>query len=199
LKEILGGAGFGLDFDLVTGLCPRKASTKRYLSGVKSIFLHPEQAEERLKKEDPLVYEFYELEMIQDPGDLAFGTSIVHPGRVGGEYFMTKGHFHSVLATAEVYLCLRGKGMMMMESPEGDWDCQELYPGRAVYVPKRLAHRSINVGEEPLVTFFTFRAEAGHDYGTIERQGFRKLVMERGGRPEVVDNPRWKDGGGDGL
>lgn len=52
-----------------------------------------------------LVYEFYELGAPEHPGDIAFGTSIVYPGTVGGEYFMTNGHFHTILETAEVYIC----------------------------------------------------------------------------------------------
>jgi glucose-6-phosphate isomerase len=41
------------------------------------------------------------------------------------------------------------------------------------------------------VTFFAFPAHAGHDYGTIETKGFRKIVVDRGGQPIVIDNPRW--------
>ena len=81
---------------------------------------------------------------------------------------------------------------MLLENPEGDWSAQELSPGKAVYCPKRWAHRSINVGGEPLVTFFAFRADAGHDYGTIETKGYRKLIVEKNGKPEIVDNPKWK-------
>ena len=106
---------------------------------------------------------------------------------------MTKGHFHSILETAEVYYCLRGRGVMMMESPEGEWEVQQLAPGAAVYVPERYAHRSINTHPtDPLITFFAFRGDAGHDYRTIESQGFRKLVVDRTGKPEVIDNPRWR-------
>jgi len=36
-------------------------------------------------------------------GELLFGVSIVHPGKVGNEFYMTKGHFHTVLETAEIY------------------------------------------------------------------------------------------------
>ena len=106
---------------------------------------------------------------------------------------MTKGHFHEVLETAEVYYCLRGHGYMMMESPEGDVEAQEMKPGIAVYVPQRYAHRSINVhSTEPLVTFFAFRGDAGHDYGTIETKGYRKLIVETETGPTLVDNPKWQ-------
>jgi glucose-6-phosphate isomerase, archaeal len=104
---------------------------------------------------------------------------------------MTKGHFHAVLDTAEVYYCLRGHGCLLMENPEGDWELRELTPGQAVYVPGRYAHRSINVSpDEPFVTFFAFPGHAGHDYGPIEQRGFSKLVVERQGGPKVIDNPR---------
>ena len=100
-------------------------------------------------------------------------------GKVGDEYFMTKGHFHTILDTGEVYYCLSGHGYMLLESPEGDWSLQEMTAGEAVYVPKRYAHRSINIGDTPLVTFFVFRGDAGHDYGTIETKGYRNLVVEK--------------------
>jgi len=35
------------------------------------------------------------------------------------------------------------------------------------------------------------RRRWGHDYGTIEQKGFRKLCVERDGAPSFVDNPRW--------
>ena len=45
---------------------------------------------------------------------------------------------------------------------------------------------------EDLVTFFVYPGHAGHDYGTIEQQGFRKLVVEQNDQPVVIDNPRWQ-------
>lgn len=186
---------FTLFFSLEDGRSDETESQKRYLSEVKNIFLDSGEAERRLQKDNPLVYEFYELGIPENMGDLAFGTSIVYPGKVAGEYFMTKGHFHSILDTAEVYYCIRGRGYMHMENPEGEWDYKELIPGRTVYVPKRFAHRSINVSDVAFITFFCFRADAGHDYGTIEINGFRKVVLENNGKPEIIDNPKWKQGG----
>jgi glucose-6-phosphate isomerase len=178
-------------FSLSDGKNPDRSSTKRHLADVKQMFVNVTKAERILQEENPLVYEFYELGIPSHSGDLAFGTSITYPGQVAGEYYMTKGHFHEILETAEVYYCTQGHGMMMLENPEGQWDCQELTPGQALYVPKRFAHRSINIGENPLVTFFCFRADAGHDYKTIETKGFRKVVVKKNGKPEICDNPRW--------
>lgn len=195
VNKINADLPFTIPFDFASGLSEGKEPTQRKLSDMKGMFDDAEAFEAVLTKEDPLVYEFYELGLPEDAGDLAFGTSILYPGKVGNEYFMTKGHFHTILETAEVYYCLQGHGYMLMENPEGEWDAQELTPGKAVYVPKRYAHRSINIGNEPFITFFVFRSDAGHNYGTIETQGYRKLIVEQDGKPLIVDNPRWKGAG----
>jgi glucose-6-phosphate isomerase len=184
--------GFTLDFDLLSGLSKTAVSTKRHLSQMKGIFSDGAAFDRALTGGDPLVYEFYELGAPENAGDLAFGASICYPGKVGNEYFMTKGHFHTVLDTAEVYYTLAGAGAMMTENPEGDTALRPLRPGNAVYVPKRYAHRSVNTGTSPLVTFFVFRGDAGHNYGAIETKGYRKLVVEGpDGKPLMIDNPRW--------
>ena len=187
--------GFTLDFSLLDGLSKNAASTVRRISQMRGMYAD-EKATERAICEggDPIVYEFYELGAPERPGCLAFGASITYPGKIGDEYYMTKGHFHTILETAEVYYTLSGEGRMLTENPEGDVALHVLAPGTAVYVPERYAHRTINTGAAPLVTFFTFRADAGHDYGTIETKGFRNLVLEGAdGRPLLADNPRWKN------
>lgn len=165
----------------------------RTLSSMKGQYADQRSYEAMLAKEDTVLYEVYEIHRPEVLGELMHGTSIVHPGKVGDEYFMTKGHFHAVLDAAEIYYCLQGEGMMVMETPGGDWAVEELRPGKVLYVPPRWAHRSVNVSDkEDLVTFFIYPAHAGHDYGTIESQGFRKLVVERDNKPCIVDNPRWR-------
>jgi glucose-6-phosphate isomerase len=146
-----------------------------------------------LEKEDSLVYEVYEVRRPEVSGELLSGISIVHPGRVGREFFMTKGHFHRVLETAEIYYCLHGEGFMVMETPEGEAMVERLSPGRALYVPPCWAHRSVCTSrQEDLVTYYIYPGNAGHDYGTIEQQGFRKLVLDGPDGIEITDNPRWK-------
>ena len=184
--------GFTIDFDLKTGLSKSAESSKRYVSSMKGMYADSEAEKKLIENGDPLVYEFYEMGAPDKSSDLAFGASITYPGKVGNEYFMTKGHFHTVLETAEVYYCLGGQGYMLLESPEGDWSAQKLSPGEMVYVPPRYAHRSINVGDVPMVTFFCFRGDAGHDYGTIETKGYRKLLVEKDGKVDIIDNPKWK-------
>lgn len=193
MSEVKKTAPFTYSFDLQTGQSKNGEPTKRALSQMKGIFYDDGALDEILIKEDPLVYEFFELKLPSNSSELLFGTSIVYPGKVGSEYFMTKGHFHEVLETAEVYYTLSGSGYMMMETPEGEIKAEALDSGVAVYVPPRWAHRTINTGNTPLITYFVFRADAGHDYGTIEQKGYHKLIVEgKDGKPEIIDNSKWK-------
>lgn len=164
----------------------------RRLSAMEGQFHDEDAYRATLADDDPALYEVYELERPELAGEMRHGLSVVHPGTIGDEFYMTKGHFHQVLETAEIYYCLRGRGAMVMETPEGDWAIEELEPGSVLYVPPRWAHRSVNTGlDDSLVTFFAYPSNAGHDYGSIEKQGFRKLILNRDGEPEIVDNPRW--------
>jgi glucose-6-phosphate isomerase len=165
----------------------------RRLSAIKGYYADRERYEALLAEGDIVLYEVFQIHRPETAGELLHGVSIVHPGRIGDEYHMTKGHFHSILETGEVYYCLQGTGMMVMETPEGDWAVEELYPGRVLYVLPRWADRSVNTDQdEDLITFYAYPGNAGHDYGTIKGQGFRKLVVARDGRPCVADDTRWR-------
>ena len=184
--------GFLLDFSLSDGLSKSVISTKRKLSQMHGIFTDEKAFNNMVVSDNPMVYEFYEIGTPENAGDIAFGTSIIYHGKIGNEYFMTKGHFHTILETAEVYYTLSGEGGMLIENPEGETVYYPLIAGKAVYVPQRFAHRSINTGNVPLVSFFAFRGDAGHNYATIETKGFRKLVIQGiSGKPELIDNPKW--------
>lgn len=166
---------------------------ERRLSALRGQFLDQDAYDRMLSIEDQLLYEVYEIKRPEVDGELLMGISIVHPGKVGSEFFMTKGHFHTVLDTSEVYYCLKGEGYMVMETPEGETSVEPLSPGKVLYVPPRWAHRSVCTSrQEDLVTFFVYPAHAGHDYGTIEQLGFRKLVVEGEDGPKIIANPRYQ-------
>ncbi|NHJ19500.1 MAG: glucose-6-phosphate isomerase [Candidatus Lokiarchaeota archaeon] len=182
---------FSIKFSLEDGYSPDRTPTRRMLSDMKGMYADTKAFESILEKEDPCVYEFYELGIPEKSSDLAFGTTIINPGKVGNEYFMTKGHFHKKLETAEVYYCIKGHGYLLMEHFKGKAEIQEMTPGISVYVPPKFAHRSINISKsEPFIMFFVFRADAGHDYKTIETKGFRKIIVEKNGNPEIINNPK---------
>ena len=161
---------------------------ERRLSSLRYKFSDEKAFEEMLNSGDPVIYEVYETRRPEVTGELLNGLSIVHPGTVGTEYFMTKGHYHKVRDTAEIYYCLQGRGVLLMENEAGDTAVEEFRPGRVVYVTPCWAHRSINTGTEDLITFFVYPGHAGHDYATIDTVGFRKRLFARCGVPTVVDN-----------
>lgn len=138
-----------------------------------------------VEHDDPLHYEVFEIPVPEDCGQLMYCISKLQAGKVGDEFFMTKGHYHTIAATAEIYLCLRGSGYMLMKTAGGKWAAEKMSRGRMVYVPPHWAHRSVNTADdEPLVSFCVYPGDAGHNYGNIEREGFAKRILERNG--EVV-------------
>jgi glucose-6-phosphate isomerase, archaeal len=144
-----------------------------------------EPALERLIAEhsNPVHYEVFEVPVPEERGHLMYCISTLQPGVVGDECFMTKGHYHSVPNTAEVYLCLRGEGYMVMKTAEGQFAAERMTRGQMVYVPPYWAHRSVNTGTtEPLVSFCVYPAEAGHNYGDIQTEGFPRRVFRRKGQ-----------------
>jgi glucose-6-phosphate isomerase len=166
---------------------------ERRLSALRGQFQDQNAYDKMIAAGDPLLYEVYEIKRPEVEGEFLMGISIVHPGKVGDEFYMTKGHFHTVIDTAEIYYCLRGEGYMVMETPESETAVEALAPGKVLYVPPRWAHRSVCTSrQEDLVTFFAYPGNAGHDYGTIERKGFRKLVVDGTNGPKIIDNPRWQ-------
>jgi glucose-6-phosphate isomerase len=123
--------------------------------------------------EDPLIYEAYEPEGDPPgaPGELVFRTTVIHPGTIGDEYFMTYGHDH-VRASGEVYLGLAGHGQIIMQKPDGRAQTAALSPGSCVNVPVGWSHRTMNDADEPFVFLAVFLADAGHDYAWVPAHGF---------------------------
>jgi glucose-6-phosphate isomerase len=134
---------------------------------------------------DPLHYETYEMKIPEEYGHLLFCISKIQPGRVGEEYFMTKGHYHTQVNTGEIYFCLQGEGHMVMKTPGGDFNSQRMTRGSMVYVPPYWAHRSVNTGDQPLTMFCVWPGDAGHNYGDIEKEGFPRRVFHRGGKDVI--------------
>lgn len=139
---------------------------------------------------DHVVYEVHEHTYGAEAGALAVGTSTLQPGRYGEEYAVTRGHLHAVADRAELYHCLSGHGLMLLETLDGRSETVELRAGQAVDVPGHWVHRSVNVGDEPFVTLFCYNADAGQDYAVIsEAGGMRDLVVRDGEGWKAVANP----------
>ena len=116
-------------------------------------------------------------------GGLFWGTTTLQPGLVGDEYFMTHGHFHALPDRAEFYATLSGSGGLILMNESGETTWQTMTPGSVHYIPGRIAHRVANTGDAPLVFVASWPSDAGHDYGRIRAQGFRRRLLRRGGKP----------------
>ena len=175
---------FGLAIDLDSGdMLAATNHLVRRASDMRGYYADTEALDRLIQEQDdPLHYEVFELPVPQENGQLMYCISKLQPGQVGQEFFMTKGHYHMISATAEIYLCLRGRGYMVMKTAEGKWAAERMTRGRMVYVPPYWAHRSVNTDtSETLVSFCVYPGDAGHNYGDIEREGLGKRVFQRKG------------------
>jgi len=168
-------------------LCPCDNHIIRRLSNIQSIFHDQEAAKKMLEEGNPTIYEVCEADFPGERGHLKFSTTILYPGKVGDEYFMTKGHYHAVRDAAEFYYGFSGKGLMLLENEGGDFEALDIGRGISVYVPPYYAHRTVNTGSENLIILCVYPADAGHDYGTINKAGFKKRAVERNGQVELVE------------
>ena len=177
---------FALALDLATGgLAPHTTQIVRRPSDMRGMYADRE-AEERLAAgEDPVVYEVLQYDVPDDNGQLVCCTTVIQPGLVGDEYFMTKGHFHEKRETGEIYLGLRGRGYLLM-FVDGRTAELEMGPGTLAYVPPYWAHRTLNTGDDPFSFLAVYPADAGHDYATIEKTGFPRRVVRSSSGPAVV-------------
>jgi glucose-6-phosphate isomerase len=180
---------FGVDFDLVHGIMKDpQVHTVRLASSMRGHYKDPRALEALVAQGDPVHYEVFEMKIPEEVGQMQFCISKTYPGTVGGECFMTKGHYHQVPGTAEIYLCVRGEGYMLMKLATGESAYERFLPGRMCYVPPFWAHRTVNTGDEPLISFCVYPGEAGHNYGDIEKEGFPVRVFKRAGKVEIVSS-----------
>jgi glucose-6-phosphate isomerase len=179
---------FGADFDLEAGvMLEPDVHVVRRASSMRGHYQDSPALEELIRSgDDPLHYEVFEKNIPEEYGHLRIAVSKLQPGTVAGECFMTKGHYHEVAQTAEIYLCLRGEGLMLMKTAAGQCELQQMTPGRLVYVPPYWAHRSVNCGTEPLISLCIYPGEAGHNYGDIEQEGFPRRIYKRDGEVQIL-------------
>jgi glucose-6-phosphate isomerase, archaeal len=118
-------------------------------------------------------------------GGLYFGVSTIIAGKVGNEYFMTKGHFHALSDRGEFYWGVQGKGMLiLMDRNRNTW-AEEVYPGSLHYIEGEVAHRLANTGDTKLVVGACWPADAGYDYEEIARHGFSARLVDINGEPTL--------------
>jgi glucose-6-phosphate isomerase, archaeal len=174
---------------------PNTGGYKKYFRELSGIYAD-EVAFDRLAESfgDAVAYRVDEARFSDYGSDLITGISVLEPGKVGQEFFMTRGHLHQRADRPETYYCLAGHGVLLLESLAGEIKAMEMRPGSLVYVPPFWVHRSVNVGETVFATLFSYPADAGQDFEIVRQaKGFHQLVV-RGddGGWKLVPNPRYR-------
>src|SRR6476646_6881185 len=138
---------------------------------------------------DTVVYEvesYFPIEHDTE-GGLFYGITYIYPGTVGNEYFMTKGHFHKIRNRGEFYCTVQGEGMLiLMDDKRNTW-AEKMFPGSIHYIRGNTAHRTANTGNTILSFSAFWPSDAGHDYTTISEHGFSKILINKDGKPALVD------------
>ena len=162
----------------------------RKLSDIVGIFQDKKAAKEALK-DNPIIYKVYNVQIPKKNEHLQHCISIIFSGKIGNEYYMTKGHFHKIKDTAEIYLTLKGRGKLVMQTADQKSKVMEMKEGSISYIPPYWAHRTVNIGDEPLMFFGVYRGDAGHNYGIIEEKGMAVIIVEEGGKTVIKNNPNY--------
>jgi glucose-6-phosphate isomerase len=184
-------------------ICPVSVATGRLgnasgryekrLSDLLGLYEDSAAFEAELNRDDRVVYEVTDYRPSADAGDMIFGVTRMSPGRIGREYFFTRGHIHARADRPEIYYGESGQGIMLLESPEGEVRALPIGPRDIVYVPPYWIHRSVNVGDDDLVMTFAYPADSGQDYGIIERSGgMRSRVVASADGWALADNAAYR-------
>jgi glucose-6-phosphate isomerase len=180
-----------LEFNLANGqFFPSPHLDVRRVSDLAAVFSDQEAVEKAISDGNPIVYEIRHYPFLTEKTDMALGSSMILPGTVGDEYFMTKGHMHERDDQSEIYYCVQGEGFLLMDDMKGEFQAAPWKPGIITHIPPQYAHRVVNTGCVPLVFVSTFHVSAGHVYGAVIEKGFAALVLRRGGKPEFIPNPK---------
>ncbi len=171
--------------DVAAGTLSGGDASERHLSELSGCFADHDAYCAALEVGDPLVYSVVTASD-DAAGSLSFGLGTVQPGRVGAEFYLTKGHYHSRRDAAEVYLGLRGSGGLVLENESGSSCFVPMGAGEIVYVPGHTAHRSVNCGDEPFTYLGIYASDAGHDYDGIAETNFALVVVDGPDGPRAL-------------
>ena len=119
-------------------------------------------------------------------GGLFWGTTVIEPGRVDAEYFMTHGHFHLKRDRTEYYGVIEGEGaLILMDEKRRTW-MERMSAGSLHFLPPNTAHRVVNIASVPLRFVACWPSDAGHDYESIRKHGFGARLLQVEGEATLV-------------
>lgn len=123
-------------------------------------------------------------------GGLFFGITYLYPGKVGNEYFMTKGHYHAKIDRTEYYWGIEGEGVLILMDEDRNVCGEKIFPGSLHYIKSGIAHRVANTGTQILSFGACWPSDAGHCYDTIAKNGFSARLREINGTAVLEDSKK---------
>ncbi|HWA83706.1 MAG TPA: glucose-6-phosphate isomerase family protein [Fimbriimonadaceae bacterium] len=119
-------------------------------------------------------------------GVVLWGNTTLMPGRVGDEFFMTRGHRHLRRTHGELCVTVSGQGALLLMDEDRKTRLEEMSSGSTHWIDGRLAHRTVNTGDVPLIFLCAWPADCGHDYDEIARLGFGARLLNVGRKPTLI-------------
>lgn len=134
-------------------------------------FFSDQIAVQKLLEKNPLLYLVYE----KIEGDVSYSLTVIEPGRIGEEFYMTKGHYHAVPSSEPIHV-VEGEGVLVLQDKKGNAKEVKLKKGIIYVIPKDYAHRVVNIGKKRLSFVCVYATKAGHDYSIVEKEGFKTII-----------------------
>jgi len=143
----------------------------RKLGDMKNHFQDKEEVKKILNEgKNPLIYTVYRKDL-DDKKNLSL--TLMKPGKIGKEFFMTKGHRHDK-PHKELYVLVKGKGKLILQDIDDNVKVINLKKGKEIKIPGDSAHRLVNAGKETLEVITIDFKDVGKDYSTE----FKKRILD---------------------
>lgn len=140
----------------------------RRLSDMETFYRDQKKVDSILEEDNPLIYEVF----IKKSDVFNYGVTVIYPGTVDKEYYMTKGHVHEKLSS-ETYVLIEGSGKLLIQKGD-DVQVIDFVKNKEIIVPEGYAHRAINTSNKKLKFLAIYDPECGHDYNVFFKKRFFK-------------------------
>jgi len=164
------------------------AAEERKIKDMKGYF--QDETAYALENPEKIVYRVFR----KNYPEISYGITELFPGKIGREYFMTKGHFHKRVEAPGIYFCIKGFGVVVMQHKD-EYYAPLVAPfdmGTIALMAPYYAHRVVNVGEESLIFIGLSATDSGISYSSLERKGFKLIIVEENQKATIQENPRYK-------
>ncbi|MBS3071831.1 cupin domain-containing protein [Candidatus Pacearchaeota archaeon] len=141
--------------------------TVRTLNDLKDSYYDKESVRNILNTKGNI--ELYKV-FIRDFSPIDLGLTVVKSGKIGKEFYFTKGHIHKN-REPEFYILLDGIGELFLQKGKKSKTIK-LKRGEISLIPVGWAHRLINIGSNKLKVLTIYHQNSKPDYSVIFKKRF---------------------------